>query len=262
MTPMHHVNSADGTPIAVHTTGTGPAVVVVNGALSTAADAAPLATALASVGLTAVTYDRRARGDSGHTPPAEPDREVEDLAAVIAATPDGASVLGHSSGAVLALYAAGGGVAAGHLFLSEPPFRFGGPTHAPDLAERLQEMVDADRPADAVLAFQREAVGLPDEFIEQFRATPAFDQVVGLAQSTVYDTLLTQRTSTPSAAMLGVGGPVTILCGVETMPLLTTAAHRLSDAMPQAELLEVPEMVGHTVHPEATARIVADRVIG
>lgn len=259
---MEHVTSADGTQIATRTTGMGPVVVIVNGALSTASDAADIAQAFAEVGLRAITYDRRARGDSGDTPPAEPAREAEDLAAVIAAAGGNTAVLGHSSGAVLALYAAGEGVPVTHLFLSEPPFRFGETAHAPDLAERLQAMVDEGSNADAVLAFQREAVGLPEQFIEQFRATPEFDQLLPLAQSTVYDTLVTQRTSTPSAAMLGVEMPVTILCGTDTMPFLATAARRLAEAMPDAEFLEVPESVGHRVHPDATARIVAARVAG
>lgn len=258
---MEYVTSADGTPIATHSTGSGPAVVIVNGALSQASDAAAVADAFADAGLRATTYDRRARGDSGHTPPAEPLREVEDLAAVVAAA-GGAAVIGHSSGAVLALYAAGEGVSMTRLFLSEPPFGFDENAYSSDLAERLQELVDSGSRAEAVVAFQREAVGLPEEFIEQFRASPEFEQIVPLAQSTVYDTLVTRRTSVPSAAMLGVRMPVTILCGVETMPFLTSAARRLAEAMPDAEFLEVPESVGHRLDAEATARIVAARVAG
>lgn len=257
---MEYVISADGTQIATHSTGTGPAVVIVNGALSTANDAAGLAQAFANAGMRAVAYDRRARGDSGDTPPAEPKREVEDLAAVIAAVGGEAAVLGHSSGAVLALYAAGEGVPMSHLFLSEPPFRFGETAHSRDLAERLQGMVDEGRQADAVVAFQREAVGLPEQLIEQFRATPEFEQTTPLAQSTVYDTMVTERTSTPTEAMIDVRMPVTILCGAETMPFLTTAAKRLAQMMPDSEFLEVPESVGHRVDPDATARIVAARV--
>ncbi|MGO2747828.1 alpha/beta fold hydrolase [Microbacterium sp.] len=257
---MDMVTSADGTPIAMHSSGAGPAVVIINGALSRAQDSAEIASAMADAGLRAITYDRRARGESGDTPPAAPEREVEDLAAVIDAVGTDAAVLGHSSGAVLALFAAGEGLPMTHLFLSEPPFRFGEGEPAPDLAERLQRMVDAGNPGDAVVAFQREGVGLPDAMIEQFRASPAFAETAPLGQSTVYDTLLTQRVSTPTEAMHGVRMPVTILCGIETMPILATAAKKLAEVMPDAEYLRVPESVGHRVHPEATARIVADRL--
>ncbi|MGW8482780.1 alpha/beta fold hydrolase [Microbacterium sp. NPDC055903] len=258
---MEHVTSADGTSIAMHSTGTGPTAVIVNGALSTARDAEAVATAFADAGLRAITYDRRARGDSGDTPPRLPEREVEDLAAVIAATGGDAAVIGHSSGAVLALYAAGNGVAMSRLFLSEPPFRFGVDDPAPDLADRLQAHVDRGEPGKAVVLFQREGIGLPEAMIEQFRASPAFDAVAPLGQSTVYDTLVTRLTSTPSPEMLGVGMPVTILRGSETMPILITAAALLAEAMPQAEFIEVPESIGHRMDPEATARIVAARML-
>lgn len=258
---MELVTSADGTPIATHTVGEGPVVVIVNGALSTARDAAPIAAAFAEAGLRAVTFDRRARGDSGDAADAVPEREVEDLAAVIASTGSDAAVIGHSSGAVLALFAAGEGVPMSRLFLSEPPFRFGEGDPPAEFADRLQTLVDEGRPDEAVVLFQREAVGLPEEFIEQFRASPAFAQVAPLGRSTIYDTLVTQRASTPSAAMVGVRMPVTILCGTQTMPILITAAERLSQVMPDAEFVRVPESVGHRMDPAATAQIVADRVL-
>lgn len=257
---MDIVTSADGTPIATHSVGEGPAVVIVNGALSTARDATEVARAFADAGLRAITYDRRARGDSGDAAEAAPEREVEDLAAVIAASGSGVAVIGHSSGAVLALFAAGEGVPMSRLFLSEPPLRFGVGDPPADFTTRLQALVDDGHPEEAVVLFQREAVGLPEEFIEQFRASPAFAQVAPLGRSTIYDTLVTQRASTPSDAMLEVRMPVTIICGVETMPILTTAAERLAKAMPDAELVQVPESIGHRMDPAATARIVGERV--
>lgn len=257
---MEFVTSSDGTQIATHTVGEGPPVVIVNGALSTAADAEELAHALVGAGLQAVTYDRRARGNSGDTRPADPHREVEDLEAVVESVDREVAVIGHSSGAVLALFAAGVGVPIGHLFLSEPPFGFEQDVAEPVQAKRIQRLVDEGRLGDAVVMFQRDVVGLPEEFVEQFKATPEFEQITQLAQSTVYDTLLTHRTSTPTPAMMGVTVPVTILCGVETMPFLKQAAQRLANVMPESEFLHVPESVGHRIHPATTARIIAERL--
>jgi len=256
---MQHTDSADGTTIALDTVGEGPAIIIVNGALSTGADAGQIAAALAERGLRAVTYDRRARGGSGDTPPVDPLREVEDLAAVIGAVGGRAAVLGHSSGGVLALLAAAEGVPVDRLFLSEPPFRFGENDPDAALPDRLQALVDAGEDGDAVVLFQREGVGLPEPMIEQIRATPLFASLTPLAQSTVYDAALTRDVSTPTPAMTGIDVPVTILCGVETFPVLEVAARRLADAMPQAELLTVPESRGHRPDPEATARLVAAR---
>lgn len=259
---MDHVTSADGTSIAVHETGAGDAVVIVNGAFSTARDGTDLANALAGRALRAITYDRRARAGSGDTAPYSPQREAEDLAAVISHAGGEVAVLGHSSGAVLALYAAGRRVAMRHLFLSEPPFRFGVDEPDPALPDRLQSLIDDGHPDEAVTVFQREGVGLPEEMIAQIRQSPLFSALVGLAQSTVYDATLTQAVSTPTPEMLGVSAPVTILCGAQTFPLLSAAAQRLKDSMPDAELAIVPESVMHRPDPEATARIVADRLSG
>lgn len=259
---MYLTTSADGTSIAFDMIGEGPSVVIVNGAMSQARDALPLAEALEIAGFRGVVYDRRARGDSGDARGSAPEREVEDLAAVIEAAGGVAAVLGHSSGAVLALYAASLDVPVTRLFLSEPPFRFGEDEPAADLPERLQALVDEGRPEDAVVTFQLEGVGLPQQMVDQIRSSPVFEAIVPLAQSTVYDAVLTRQLSTPTIAMADVEVPVTILCGVQTFPMLTTAAGRLDEIMPDAELVEVPESVQHRPDPAATARIIAARVPG
>ena len=257
---MDTTTSADGTPIAYETYGDGPAVVVVNGALSQASDATGLAQALADAGFRGVAYDRRSRGSSGDAPDSTPEREAEDLAAVVEAVGGATAVLGHSSGAVLALYAAGRGVDTGALFLSEPPLRFGIDEPAADLAERLQRFVDEGRPDDAIVTFQLEGVGLPEQMVEAFRQSNQFAAVLPLAQSTVYDTNLVNASSVPSAEMLSVPGPVTILRGEQTFPMLVTAADRLADEMAGAELVIVPESVMHRPDPVATVRVVAGRL--
>ena len=68
------------------------------------------------------TYDRRGRGASGDTAPYAVEREIEDLAAVIAAAGGSASVHGMSSGAALALKAAAAGLPITQLSVYEPPF--------------------------------------------------------------------------------------------------------------------------------------------
>jgi pimeloyl-ACP methyl ester carboxylesterase len=252
--------SADGTRISYHRYGTGRPVVFVGGALSTAEAATPVAAAFGGAGLQGVTYDRRGRGDSGDTAPYAPEREVEDLRAVIDAVGGDAVVLGHSAGAVLALLAAAGGVPMTQLFLSEPPLRFGQDEPAADLADRLESLVDQGRPEQAILLFLRENVGLPEPAVEQLHASPAFAGLVPLARTTAYDTRLVASVSTPTAAMLGVDVPTTVLRGDPTMPLLVAATERLAAALPGAELVVVPESHDHGVDPAGTVREVRARI--
>ena len=235
-------------------------MVFVGGALSTAQAAVPLAAAFAAAGLQGVTYDRRGRGGSGDTAPYAPEREVEDLHAVIDDVGGAAVVLGHSSGAVLSLFAAAMAVPMTHLFLSEPPFRFGENEPPADLADRLQGLIDRGENEEAVLLFLREDVSLPEPAIEQLRGSPAFADLVPLAQSTVYDNRLVASVSTPTTAMLQVDVPVTLLRGDPTFPLLTTAVERLAAAMPGTQLVVVPESHNHGVDPAGTVREVVARI--
>jgi pimeloyl-ACP methyl ester carboxylesterase len=251
--------SADGTRIAFDTIGDGTPVIIVGGAFSTSAAGAPLAAALAEAGYRGVTVDRRGRGESGDTAPYAPEREAEDLEAVLHELGGSGAVLGHSSGAVLALFAAAKGVRFSQLFLSEPPFHFGSDAGS-DLHERLQALVDEGRAEDAVTLFQREGVGLPEPVVQQIRQSPMFASLVPLAQSVVYDATLTREVSTPTAAMTAVSAPVTILRGEPTFPFLVDACERLAAAMPRAELVVVPESHDHGVDPAGTTREIASRL--
>jgi pimeloyl-ACP methyl ester carboxylesterase len=103
----HVVQSVDGTPIEYLTTGRGPGVILIPGALATASGLLPLA-ALLAPRYTVHIVQRRGRGGSG--PQGDRygiERECEDVEAVRAAT--GARLLfGHSFGGLVALRAACG----------------------------------------------------------------------------------------------------------------------------------------------------------
>lgn len=257
---MESVNSADGTRIAFETRGDGPPVVIVGGAMSTSAASAALADELASRGFRAVAYDRRARGESGDTPPYAPEREAEDLWAVIRAVGGEAAVLGHSSGAVLALFAAGLGAPVTHLFLSEPPFPFDAADPDDTAPERLQALVDAGDDRGAITMFQRDVVGLPDELIDRIAHSPTFDALLPLAQSVVYDALLSRALPAPTEEMRATAARVTILRGEPTFPVIVRSCDLLAAAMPAAELVVVPESHDHGADPVGTAREIAARL--
>ncbi|KHK99607.1 hydrolase [Microbacterium mangrovi] len=257
---MSTTASADGTPIAYTVVGDGRTVVIVNGALSTGADAGPLAEALADAGFRAVTWDRRARVGSGDKRGSTPEDEVADLAAVIDAVGGADAVLGHSSGAILALYAAHRGVPTGALFLSEPPIQFDDAGYGEELVVRLQQLVDDGHPEEAVAAFQLGAIGLPADMVDAGRTNGMLAALAPLGQSVVYDAQLTLRLKQPSADALAVTQPVTVLRGEQTFPFLIGSSDRLAGAVPGAELVVVPESVMHRADPVATARVITQRM--
>src|SRR6266852_2833464 len=99
---MEQALSKDGTAIAFERFGEGPPLILVVGAFNDRSKGAPIAEFLAPH-FSVFTYDRRGRGESGDTAPYAVEREIEDLAALIAEAGGAAAVFGYSSGANLAL---------------------------------------------------------------------------------------------------------------------------------------------------------------
>jgi pimeloyl-ACP methyl ester carboxylesterase len=252
---MNTLTSADGTTIAYEIdrrAGSGPAIVFIAGAFNDRATLAPLADELAG-DFTVVTYDRRARGDSGNTKPWSIDREAEDLDALIAEVGGSAHVFGFSSGGILALHAAARGSAVSRVVCYEPPYAFG-EGNALDLPARLGALVDAGRPGDAVELFQTEAIGLPPEVVAGIRRSPMFPALEAMAQSVVYDSTIATG-STPPAT---VTAPTLVINGAQTFPPLVRSAVKTAEALPKGRHVEVPGGMHHTIEPAVTAPVVAE----
>src|SRR5580704_19535006 len=123
-TTMDTVSSPDGTTIAYDTQGEGPAVILVDGALTvhSSGSGAELARLLAPR-FTVYGFDRRGRGGSGDTPPYAVDREIDDIEGLTDRAGGSAYLYGHSSGGPLAMRAA---IRLGHkvtkIAMYEPPY--------------------------------------------------------------------------------------------------------------------------------------------
>ncbi|MGZ5345339.1 MAG: alpha/beta fold hydrolase [Actinomycetota bacterium] len=185
---MDTVRSADGTTIAFERTGDGPPLIVVGGALSDRSAAADLAAVLAAR-FSVVAYDRRGRGDSGDTPPYAVEREVEDLAALLDAVGGSGFVLGHSSGAALAIEAVIRGLPITKLAVYEPPFIVDDtrPPLPTGYDEHLDELLAEGRRGDAVAYFMTTGVGLPSAVVDQMRGAPMWPAMEALAHTIAYD---------------------------------------------------------------------------
>jgi pimeloyl-ACP methyl ester carboxylesterase len=170
------VQSADGTTIAYEHAGTGPAVILIDAAghFRGTQLMRALAEQLTSR-LTVYCYDRRGRGQSSDTPPYTVQREVDDLAALIAQAGGSAALHGFSSGAVLALHAAAAGLPIPQLSLLEPPLDLHSPATPetiPDLSTQITDLTSAGHRAEAYLHYLR-SIGVPDEIIEQTPTAPS-----------------------------------------------------------------------------------------
>jgi len=148
-TTTGYVTSADGTAIGYHRLGGGPGLVVLHGQMESAQSHRQLAEALAGT-FTVYLPDRRGRGLSGpYGADHSVEREVEDLAAVLAAS--GAErVFGVSVGALVLLRAAITLPAIRQAAVYEPPLFVDGPAPTAWL-DRFDRELAAGRVADALV---------------------------------------------------------------------------------------------------------------
>jgi pimeloyl-ACP methyl ester carboxylesterase len=259
-TGFNQAQSADGTTIAYERHGQGPAVVFVDGALSVRGGKADLDELLAPE-FTVLRYDRRGRGDSGDTQPYAPEREVEDLAAVIGVAGGTAALYGHSSGSALVLDAA---IALGpdvvpKIALYDAPYS-DDPADQPRWRAYLTELAVtlADgRNGDAVALFMT-LVGTPAEQVDQMRQSPWFGSLEGLAPTLAYDHagLMGPQRAVPVAKAGKVAVPALVMSGGASVAFMRAAAQGLGQAIPDAELREL-EGQDHNVAAAALAPLLA-----
>ena len=255
MSSASTVVSADGTQIAFDRSGSGPPLLLVEPAghfrgFSAFDGLAPLLTGA----FTVYRYDRRGRGASGDTPPYAPEREVDDLAALIAEAGDPARVYGYSSGALLALHTAAQTAAIERMVLLEPPLQEDDAVRPDPLTGELAELVAAGRNEDAVDRFHR-AIGVPDEIVDGMRDTPAFEAMTAIAPTLVYDCILSDAT-TPQ--LLGsVTVPTLVLDSEGSSDDLTGWAARVAARLPNGSHRSLPGE-WHGVPDETLAPVVID----
>ena len=252
---MPTVISADGTSIAYETAGSGPALVLIDGALCFR-DGGPMrgiADRL-SEDVTVVLYDRRGRGASTDTVPYSVAREVEDIDALIAATGGSAALFGLSSGGALAITAA---VALGQhrvprLAVYEPPYFTDDATAAAaDYTRALAEALAAGDRDKAVALFLRR-VGVPDTVMEGMRSSPGWAATIAIAPTLAYDDAALGDSRVPLALLAALRAPLLALAGGQSPAFLRYGAEQLAEHAPEGRFALVDGQT-HDIAPAPLA---------
>ncbi|MGW5050289.1 alpha/beta fold hydrolase [Actinokineospora sp. NPDC004072] len=260
---MPHVTSADGTRIAYAATGSGPALVLVDGALCHRGfGPSPELVKAFQDRFTVYAYDRRGRGGSGDTEPYSVDREIDDIAAVIDAAGGDAAVLGLSSGGVLALDAANQLKAITKAAVYECPFIVDG-THAPrpaTLIEDMDSLIAQGKRGEAVTSFMR-MVGTPGFAVAMMKLTPMWKKLKAVAPTLRYDYRVLGDTGLgrplPADRWAEAKQPILALDGGKSPDYLRNAMRMLADTLPSAEHRTLPGQT-HLVKAEVLAPVVSE----
>ncbi|WP_410568017.1 alpha/beta fold hydrolase [Amycolatopsis sp. cmx-4-61] len=263
---MSSTVSADGTKIAYTRAGSGPALVLVDGAMcyrgSSPNDA--LAKELAAH-FTVYTYDRRGRGESTDTGPYTVEREVEDIAALVKETGGEALLFGISSGAALALEAARS-LPVPKLAVYEPPFVVDGSRSrvAADYPARLDEALKEGKRGKAVKMFMTEGVGLSGGTVALMRIMPFWAKLKRVAHTLPYDTAVVgghQSGEPLPPAWPEVKIPVLCVDGGRSPDWMRNGVASLAKVLPSAEYRTLPGQT-HIVKATALAPVLKDFFLG
>ena len=254
-TTVQRATSADGSTIAYEAYGSGPVAVIVGGAFCDRGSFRDLAVALGELGFTAVTYDRRGRGDSTDALTGRDavrryavEREVDDISAVIAAaggrSDQPAYAFGVSSGGALVIETIAAGVPLTKAAALEVPYRTEAWPPAPDDYIGTLERFESAGDREAILRyFHTQVVGMPEEMLEGMRGTPAWEPLLGLTYSLKYDGLCLggDDQSLPTETLAKVTMPFLSVCSSGTqMPWLHDAAAVVAAALPNGTAIELP----------------------
>ena len=257
------VTSKDGTTIAFDQSGTGPVIILVDGALQYRAfdqGMAELADLLAKH-FTVIHYDRRGRGDSTDIQPYALEREIEDIEAVIDAAGGSASLYGISSGAALAMEATIKlGDKVNKLAMYEAPYNDDKTAQQAwkEYTKKLAELLAADRNGDAVRLFMM-LVGATSDQVDEIRQTPMWPLWESIAPTLAYDHIaaLGENAMVPVERAGRVTVPTLVMDGAESFPFMHETAKVLANAIPKAQHRTF-EGQTHEVASEALAPVLVE----
>jgi pimeloyl-ACP methyl ester carboxylesterase len=240
---MLTVSSRDGTKIAFEKVGSGPAVILVNGAMSyrrafdtTLEDLAELLGKDFSV----YDYDRRGRGESGNTKPFTKVREIEDIQALMEDAGGEAMLVGFSSGGAVTLETTAVTPGVTKAFVYEVPFIVDDSRQPLDDYEGYTTKLVAEGKLDELVEYFITVVaGIPAEFVGGIKQDQAmWERMRAIAPTIPHDAAFMSEfmkgKPLPAGYWAKVKVPVLVGDGGASPAWLHNAAEALADALPNA----------------------------
>jgi pimeloyl-ACP methyl ester carboxylesterase len=254
------VSSADGTTIAFEKKGSGPPLILIGGSFNdrqSPAAGLPLANLLADT-FTCYAYDRRGRGHSDVGGSYTVERELEDLAALIAHAGAPVRLFGHSSGGVLGLLAAANGLEVTKVALYEPPYSMDADAdrRSAETAIEVRNLVQQGRNGDAAAAFLS-FIGMPSQAVEGMRRAPFWKGMERIAPTLIHDNAVMRYYGSslpPKEVIAKLRVPVLVVAGNNSPQWLQAASRAVADAATSGSF-KLLENVDHAAPPSAYAGV-------
>jgi pimeloyl-ACP methyl ester carboxylesterase len=236
--------------------GTGRALVIVHGSLTTGREWLPFATILASR-YACHLVDRRGHGDSGDSCEYSLEKERDDIRAVINACGDDVLLLGHSYGAICAL-AAAADQPVSNLVLYEPPQPVPETLHRGAL-DRIREAVSEGRREEALMTGLRDIVHMDTPDIERLRSTPLWTKLAAFTPTWLRELQQVNRFERGFDSFSSVAVPTLLIGGEDSVLPYRGGLESLEKVLPNATSIRVAGQ-GHYAHLTGTAALAAEVV--
>ncbi|MGC3863594.1 alpha/beta fold hydrolase [Micromonospora chersina] len=245
---MQRITAPDGAGIVVHSTGSGPDLVVAHGGGVTIHEYRRLAARLADR-FTVHLYNRRGRADAAaRREPYTVEQEIEDLGAVLAHT-GARRAVGHSYGAFVVLRAALR-LPLDRIAVYDAPLRLAGHGLPTAFLDPAEEAVRAGNTARA-LAIVGAAVNphspaskLPlavrTAICRAFLRTEVGRTMGSLVGMTLAESRQIEAYEGPAEEYAGITAETLLISGAKAAPYFTEINDRLAAVIPKARTLRVP----------------------
>lgn len=230
---IRSVTAPDGVEIACEVSGTGPPLVLVHGAGSGSWGFALLRPLLEPLH-TVWAVDRRGRAPSGDAEAYSLDQEVADVVAVLRAAGEGAVLVGHSYGGLLAALAAPELPGLPALALYEPPM--GGVLASAERIERWERLIESGERELALREFLGEVGGYGEADIEAMSATPAWELRKQVVHTVPRELRAELGYALDSRALAAVQAPVLMLLGSESPAWAQRSTPAYAEGFPDARV--------------------------
>lgn len=220
---LRFVHAPDGVRIACELSGEGPPLVLVHGAGSARWSFDAVRPHLDGC-FTVIAIDRRGRGDSTDGDGYGLEREFEDVAAAVRDAGEGALLMGHSYGGLVAAGAARL-LDLPRLALYEPAM--GGGLASMATIERWEGLLAEGDPDTVVREFYRDIAGYDDDAIDELAGSPVWDARRRIVPTVPRELRAELAHRFDAAHMSDLALPVLLLVGTESpaWAVRSVAAH-------------------------------------
>jgi pimeloyl-ACP methyl ester carboxylesterase len=262
---LRHLATADPAGVVYEDEGSGPVVLVVHGGLSDESAWAPVAAELVPSCRVVRIRRRLYRTELPADPATDFALEVDDLLALAAEIGQPSVLVGHSSGAVVALETV---VRDPTSFVGcvvyEPPIVLGSPIGGATGVADARAALAKGRPGSALRIFVTRMVGMPAGVGWLMPALVRTNPTVrSFVPRQIDDTDATNRLGNRLDAYATIDLPVLLLSGGRTPRHLRERTDRLAEVLPKARPVAVVPNQGHGANeraPAEVARLVGDFV--